>query len=167
MIISLIAAISSNYVIGKDKDIPWKIPGEQVRFKDLTMGKSVIMGRKTFESIGQPLPNRKTIIISKSKDINYNNCLTVESLERAFNLLQQEDEIFIAGGGEIYKESLPFADRIYLTIIEKEYEGNIFFPMFNKDEFEITYQQKVEGFIPYTYFTYERKNKGEQIKWIL
>nr|AHE40531.1 Dihydrofolate reductase [Exiguobacterium sp. S3-2]AQW34702.1 dihydrofolate reductase [Mammaliicoccus sciuri]ARO44738.1 Dihydrofolate reductase [Staphylococcus arlettae]BAV31425.1 dihydrofolate reductase [Staphylococcus aureus]AHE40584.1 Dihydrofolate reductase [Exiguobacterium sp. S3-2] len=128
------------------------------------MGKSVIMGRKTFESIGQPLPNRKTIIISKSKDINYNNCLTVESLERAFNLLQQEDEIFIAGGGEIYKESLPFADRIYLTIIEKEYEGNIFFPMFNKDEFEITYQQKVEGFIPYTYFTYERKNKGEQIK---
>ncbi|MCE3415980.1 dihydrofolate reductase, partial [Staphylococcus aureus] len=93
---------------------------------------------KTFESIGQPLPNRKTIIISKSKDINYNNCLTVESLERAFNLLQQEDEIFIAGGGEIYKESLPFADRIYLTIIEKEYEGNIFFPMFNKDEFEIT-----------------------------
>ena len=127
MIISLIAAISSNYVIGKDKDIPWKIPGEQVRFKDLTMGKSVIMGRKTFESIGQPLPNRKTIIISKSKDINYNNCLTVESLERAFNLLQQEDEIFIAGGGEIYKESLPFADRIYLTIIEKEYEGNIFF----------------------------------------
>lgn len=164
MIISLIAAISSNYVIGKDKDIPWNIPGEQVRFKDLTMGKSVIMGRKTFESIGQPLPNRKTIIISKSKDINYNNCLTVESLERAFNLLQQEDEIFIAGGGEIYKESLPFADRIYLTIIEKEYEGNIFFPMFNKDEFEITYQQKVEGFIPYTYFTYERKNKGEQIK---
>ncbi|WP_337093392.1 dihydrofolate reductase [Enterococcus gallinarum] len=98
------------------------------------------------------------------QNLNYNNCLTVESLERAFNLLQQEDEIFIAGGGEIYKESLPFADRIYLTIIEKEYEGNIFFPMFNKDEFEITYQQKVEGFIPYTYFTYERKNKGEQIK---
>lgn len=163
MIISLIAAISSNYVIGKDKDIPWKIPGEQVRFKDLTMGKTVIMGRKTFESIGQPLPNRKTIIISKSKNIIYNNCLTIESLDGAFNLLKQEDEIFIAGGGEIYKESLPFADRIYLTVIDKEFEGNIFFPMLNKDEFEITYQQRVEGFIPYTYFTYERK-KEELIK---
>ncbi|MFA1643628.1 dihydrofolate reductase [Chryseomicrobium imtechense] len=158
MIISLIAAISSNYVIGKDKDIPWKIPGEQVRFKNLTMGKTVIMGRKTFDSIGQPLPNRKTIIISKSKNIIHDNCLTVESLESAFNLLKQEDEIFIAGGGEIYKKSLPFADRIYLTVIDKEYEGNIFFPMFNKDKFEITYQKKIEGIIPYTYFTYERKN---------
>ncbi|GGH27115.1 dihydrofolate reductase [Paenibacillus segetis] len=157
MIISLIAAASINRVIGMDEVIPWKIPGEQKRFKDLTCGKSIIMGRKTYESIGKPLPDRKTIIISRSQEIIAENCTTVRSLQEAYELLIDQEEIFIAGGGEIYREALPNADKIYLTVIEREIAGNILFPNFNKELFKITYQEKMDGELPYTYYTYERQ----------
>lgn len=157
MIISLIVAASINRVIGRDEVIPWKIPGEQKRFKDLTSGKSIIMGRKTYESIGKPLPDRTTIIISRSQEIVAEHCTTVRSLHEAYELLKDQQEIFVAGGGEIYKEALPYADKIYLTVIEREIEGNIYFPEFNKDDFNITYQERIDGEIPYTYYTYERK----------
>ncbi|GFZ84886.1 dihydrofolate reductase [Paenibacillus marchantiophytorum] len=157
MIISIIAAASMNGVIGMDELIPWQIPGEQIRFKELTLGKSVIMGRKTFESIGKPLPRRKTVIISRTVQITDTNCVTVKSLEQALELLKDEDEIFIAGGGEIYREALPLADKLYLTEVEKEIAGNIYFPAFDKESFQLTYKQPVNGTIPYTYYTYERK----------
>lgn len=157
MVVSIIAAASTNRVIGRNELIPWHIPGEQLRFKDLTLGKTVIMGRKTYESIGRPLPGRKTVIISRTQDISNANCLTVKSLHEAYELLKDEEEIFIAGGGEIYREALPQADKLYLTVVEKDVEGNIFFPEFDKDAFLLTYEQKMEGTIPYTYYTYERK----------
>ncbi|UKS25808.1 dihydrofolate reductase [Paenibacillus sp. HWE-109] len=157
MIISIIAAASMNGVIGMDELIPWQIPGEQIRFKELTLGKSVIMGRKTFESIGKPLPRRKTVIISRTVQITDANCVTVKSLEQALELLKDEDEIFIAGGGEVYREALPLADKLYLTEVEKEIAGNIYFPAFDKESFQLTYKQPVNGTIPYTYYTYERK----------
>ncbi|MEK4512010.1 dihydrofolate reductase [Paenibacillus anaericanus] len=157
MIISLIAAISKNKVIGMDEVIPWSIPGEQIRFKDLTLGKSIIMGRKTYESIGKPLPNRRTIIVSRNPELLVDNCLTVRSLDEAFRLLKEEEEIFIAGGGEIYKEALPQANKIYLTVIDKEIEGNIYFPEFNKEDYITTYEKRNDGEMPYTYYTYERK----------
>nr|WP_235857443.1 dihydrofolate reductase [Paenibacillus albiflavus] len=157
MIISIIVAISINRVIGMDEVIPWKIRGEQKRFKDLTLGNSIIMGRKTYESIGKPLPNRKTIIITRNQELIIDNCKTVRSLEEAYRLLKDEEEVFIAGGGEVYKEALPHADKIYLTVIDQHIEGNIFFPEFNEDDFNITYQEKVQAEIPYTYFTFERK----------
>lgn len=159
MIISVIAAAAKNRVIGMNEVIPWKIPGEQLRFKQLTQGKSVIMGRKTYESIGKPLPNRKTIILSRKRDLIIRNCQTVRSLVEAFRLLKDEEEVFIAGGGEIYRDSLPYANKIYLTVIDKDIEGNVFFPEFNEGDFNMTYEEKVNGEIPYTYYTYERKEK--------
>lgn len=157
MKISMIAAASTNRVIGRDELIPWEIPGEQKRFKELTLGQTVIMGRKTYESIGKPLPGRRTVIISRTQNISAENCMTVKSLREAYALLKDEAEIFIAGGGEIYKEALPLADKLYLTVVEQEIEGNIYFPVFDKEAFHLTYEQKMEGTIPYTYYTYERK----------
>ena len=154
--ISIIVAISRNNVIGKDAEIPWKIPGEQKRFKELTIGKTVIMGRKTFESIGKPLPNRKTIIVTRNKDYHYEKCLVANSLQQALDLCSNDDEIFIAGGGQIYKEVLPRTDRIYLTIVEKDIEGNIYFPEIDEKNFKETYSEKMSGKIPYTYKTLER-----------
>jgi dihydrofolate reductase/dihydrofolate reductase (trimethoprim resistance protein) len=157
MIISLIAAMSQNRVIGMDEAIPWHIPGEQKRFRDLTIGKYVVMGRKTYESIGKPLPQRKTVIVSRSLDAADDRCTTVKSLDEAYELLKDEEEVFIGGGGEIYRLALPRADKIYLTIIDAEIEGNIHFPEFDRDDYVITFQERVQAEIPYTYYTFERK----------
>jgi dihydrofolate reductase len=156
MIVSLIAAMSKNNIIGKDGIIPWKIPGEQKRFKDLTLGKTIIMGRKSYEEIGRPLPGRKTVVISRKEVINEENCCTAKSLEEAFELVKEEEEIFIAGGGQLYKETMAIADRIYLTIIDEYVEGNVYFPEIEEDNFQVVFQEKVEGSIPYTYYTLEK-----------
>lgn len=157
MIISLIAAVSKNYVIGKDGMIPWKIRGEQKRFKELTLGKIIIMGRTSYEEIGRPLPGSKIIIISKTKVINGENCCTIPSLEEAFRLVKDEEEVFIAGGGRLYKDTISFADRIYLTVIDKVIERDVSFPYFNMDDYEMVYKQRVEGDIPFTYYTFEKR----------
>lgn len=155
--ISIIVAAAKNNVIGNKGAMPWKIKGEQRRFKELTTGHTIIVGRKTFEAEGKPLPNRKTIIISKTKNIECENCVTVKSLKEALELVKDEKEIFIAGGGEIYRQVLPMTDRIYLTIIDKVIEGDVYFPEINEDEFVKTYEERIEGEIPYTYYTYERR----------
>lgn len=156
MIISLIVAVSKNNVIGNKGVIPWKIPGEQLRFKKLTSGKTIIMGRKSYEEIGKPLPNRKTILVSRTKNIVAENCNTVKSLEEAFEIVKNEEEVFIAGGGQIYKDTFQYADKIYLTVIDKLIEGDVYFPDINEEEFKKTYEEKIEGPIPYTYYTFER-----------
>lgn len=155
--ISIIVAVTKNNVIGNNGIMPWKIKGEQRRFKELTTGHTIIVGRKTFQAEGKPLPNRKTIIISKTKNIECENCVTVKSLKEALELAKDEKEIFIAGGGEIYRQVLPRTDRIYLTIIDKVIEGDVYFPEINEDEFVKTYEERIEGEIPYTYYTYERR----------
>lgn len=155
--ISLIVAVAKNYVIGNHGVIPWKIKGEQKRFKALTTGKTVIMGRKSFEEIGKPLPNRKTILISGTQQIESENCTTVKSLAEAFDLVKNEDEVFVAGGGQVYQQAFPYADRIYMTVIDQIIEGNVYFPEVREDDFVKTYEERVDGEIPYTYFTYERR----------
>jgi len=155
--ISIIVAVTKNNVIGNNGIMPWKIKGEQRRFKELTTGHTIIVGRKTFQAEGKPLPNRKTIIISKTKNIECENCVTVKSLKEALGLAKDEKEIFIAGGGEIYRQVLPMTDRIYLTIIDKVIEGDVYFPEINEDEFVKIYEERIEGEIPYTYYTYERR----------
>ena len=157
--ISAIVAVAKNNVIGNKGQIPWKIKGEQKRFKDLTIGKSIIMGRKSFEEIGRPLPGRKTIVISRSSNFTYENCFTVRSFKEALEMLQNEEEIFIAGGGKVYEEAFPYCSRIYLTVIDKEIEGDVFFPEVNEKEFKKIYEKKIDGEIPYTYYTYERIEK--------
>lgn len=155
--LSIIAAISKNNVLGNKGIIPWHIKGEQKRFKELTTGNTIIMGRKSFEEIGKPLPDRKTILISSTLSITAENCTTVASLSAALNSVKGEKEVFIAGGGRVYKEAMPFVDRIYLTVIETEVEGDTFFPEIDFTLFNKVYEEKIEGNIPYTYYTYERK----------
>ncbi|WP_036745494.1 dihydrofolate reductase [Paenibacillus sp. UNC451MF] len=157
MILSLIAAMANNRVIGSDADIPWNIPGEQKRFKDMTLGKTVIMGRITYESIGKPLPGRNTIVVSKTKQFDLDHCVTVSSLEEALRLVQHEEEVLVAGGGQIYAEAITLADKIYLTILDSDIAGNVFFPPFEQGDFRVTYEERVDGVIPYTYYTFERK----------
>lgn len=154
--ISLIAAVSKNNVIGNKGLIPWHIKGEQKRFKELTTGRTIIMGRKSFEEIGKPLPNRKTVLISSTKRIEAKDCITAASLKEALKAAEGEDEIFIAGGGRVYEEAMLYADKIYLTVIDLVTEGDTFFPDFDKSVFAKVYEERIEGEIPYTYYTYER-----------
>ncbi|MGM5482135.1 MAG: dihydrofolate reductase [Nanobdellota archaeon] len=148
--ISIIAAMSENKVIGNNLKIPWNIPEEKKRFKELTLNKTIIMGRKTFESIGKPLPKRNTIVLSRQKKLKIPSCKVVNRIKDALDLCEDENEIFIAGGAEIYNEFLPITDNIYLTIIHKNFLGNIFFPEFHKD-FKIIHSRPIEAEIPYTY----------------
>lgn len=153
--ISIIAAYAKNRVIGKDGRIPWKIPGEQKRFKELTTGNVVIMGRRTYEEIGRPLPNRQTYLISSTLRVEEENCHTVDSLDEAIRLAGDR-EIFISGGGMLYKEALPMADRLYITEIDLDVEGDAFFPEYSKDDFTVIGRELHDGEIPYAYITLER-----------
>jgi len=150
MKISMIAAMSENRVIGNKNDIPWRIPGEQMRFRSLTMGKSVIMGRKTYESIGKPLPNRRNIIITRNSSYSAPGCEVVTSLSKALGLVKNEDEVFISGGEAVYKEALPLADRIYLTAIHFKIDGDTFFPDLG-DQFKLVDSIEIQGNPSYTY----------------
>jgi len=125
--ITLIAACSKNRVIGKDNQLIWKVPGDLKRFKELTTGHPVLMGRKTFESIGRPLPNRTNIVITRDKNWKNEGCLVYNNWEEVLPIFEKEN-LFIIGGGEIYKTMIELADKIELTLIDKEFEGDTYFP---------------------------------------
>lgn len=154
--IALIAAFAKNQVIGNKGCIPWKIKGEQKRFKDLTTGNVVIMGRRSYEEIGKPLSNRTTIVISNTRNFNDENCLTARSLEEAIKLAGDKD-IYISGGAGVYEEALKIVEKMYITEIDCEIEGDTYFPAFDKRKFVKEINQKHQGEIPYTYVTYTRK----------
>lgn len=156
MIISLIAAMSENRVIGRENTIPWSIPSDLKRFSEITMGHPVIFGRKTFESIGRPLPGRKNIILSGQKDYRVEGATVVHSLADALNLCDSEEEVFICGGGPLYQEAISRADRIYLTVVHGVYEGDTFFPEIPAAFTEIS-REKVREEIPYLVIRYERE----------
>lgn len=156
-VVSIIAAMSRNRVIGNGLEIPWRIKGEQLRFKELTIGKTIIMGRKTFQSIGRALPGRKTIVITRDPKFAAPGCQIVDSLEAALAACAAEDEALVVGGGQVYAEALGQTQRIYLTIIEQIVEGDIFFPEFDTTEFLKTHEEPVPGEQPFTYYTFERR----------
>ena len=159
MKISLIAAMAKNRIIGKQGKIPWKIPGEQKLFKKITLGHAVIMGRKTYESLGRPLPGRINIVVTRQKQYRAEGCLVVHDLTGALNgCSEDEDEAFICGGGQLYHEALPIADRIYLTVIPREIPGDTYFPDISSTEFRVSQSEsiQVEGVEPYHFFIYER-----------
>ena len=157
MKIILIVAMAKNRVIGSGSAIPWNIPEEQQRFKKITMGHTLIMGRKTFESIGRPLPGRKTVIISRKKNYMIQDCLVAASLTQALKLCGDEDKVFISGGGQIYAQAMGLADEIYLTTLNREVEGNIYFPQFSQEDFEETCSETVTGPEPYIFKILTRK----------
>lgn len=130
MILSIIAAVAKNGVIGKDNRLPWNIPEDLAHFKKITSGHTVIMGRKTFESIGKPLLGRTNIVITRNRDFSHEQVHVVHSIKEAIRLARdnRESEAFIIGGAEIYKQALPLAHKIYLTRIDKSYRGDAYFP---------------------------------------
>ena len=159
MLLSLIAAMARNRVIGSQGDIPWRIPGEQKIFKRFTLGHAVIMGRKTFESLDQPLHDRTNIIVTRQKDYRAEGCRVAHDLAGALKYCPaDEDEAFICGGGQLYHEALPLADRIYLTVIPRDIPGDTYFPDFSLTEFQVTRTEsiQVDGVEPYDFFIYER-----------
>jgi dihydrofolate reductase len=159
MRISLIAAMAKNRVIGRQGSIPWKIPGEQKIFKKITLGHAVIMGRKTFESLLQPFTDRTNIVVTRQKDYSAEGCMVAHDLVSAIKCCpSDEDEAFICGGGQLYHEALPLADRIYLTVIPREISGDTYFPDISANEFRIRHSEsiQVEGVEPYDFFIYER-----------
>ena len=135
MISIIVAAAGKNRVIGKRGALPWYIPNELKRFKEITMGHPIIMGRKTHESIGKPLAGRTNIIVTHDPQYSSAGCLVSHSLEEALRLAANasgNDKIFVIGGGEIYKQALPLADKLYLTYIERQVEGDVFFPDYSE-----------------------------------
>jgi dihydrofolate reductase len=157
MRISIIAAMSANRVIGRQGTIPWNIPGEQRLFKQITLGHVVIMGRKTFESLAQPLAGRTNIIVTRQTDYRAEGCRVVHDLPGAIECCPvDEDEAFVCGGGQLYHEALPLADRIYLTVIPKKISGDTYFPDIPSAEFRVKESRTIQGVEPYRFYIYER-----------
>lgn len=161
--IAIIAAIAENNVIGRNGKIPWKILGEQRWFKELTMGNIVIMGRYTFEEIVEkrktPLKNRITLLLSTTVKIEERDCHTFQSLEEALiwaKEIEPKKDIYIAGGGKVYQEALPYAQRLYLTRIEHYWEGDVYFPNIEEDKYCLIEKEFHQGEISYCHLLYER-----------
>ena len=159
MIVSIVVAISQNHAIGKDNKLLWYLPNDLKHFKTITTGHTVIMGRKTYESVGKPLPNRRNIIVTR-QNITIEGCEVVNSIEAALALCSAEEEVFIVGGAEIYKQSMHLTDRIYLTIVHKEFDGDSFFPEIDPNQWHETAREDHEldekNKLPYSFITYQK-----------
>lgn len=161
--ISLLVAMSRDHVIGFENDMPWNLPNDLKFFKEKTTGHSIIMGRKTFESIGRVLPNRKNIVLTRGGTELPNEVEIVHDLDVVlqWNNQHPKEEYFVVGGGNIYKQFLPYADRMYITLIDEAFEGDTVFPEFSEAEWELT--SKEQGLKneanPYDYhfLQYDRK----------
>ena len=152
--IKIIVAMSKNRVIGDSNTLIWHLPEDLKRFKQLTTGNAIVMGRKTYESIGRPLPNRRNIIITRDKDYSIEGCEVVNSLEEAF--LITGSDCFVIGGGEIYKQSLSYSEKIYLTLIDKNFEGDTEFPEINGEWKEINKEDFESSEFNWSFIEYER-----------
>jgi dihydrofolate reductase len=164
MKISIIAAMGDNRVIGAQGKIPWHLPADFKKFKELTMGHPVIMGNKTFESIGKPLPGRTNIILAKDPDYAADGCLISHSLDDAIALAKEAEgsgEVFIGGGGQVYALALPMTDTIYLTKVHGVFEGDTFFPEFDESQWKLVNseerQKDEKNSFDLTWLTYGRK----------
>ncbi len=157
----LIAAVAENNALGKNNDLLWHLPDDFKRFKALTSGHYIIMGRKTFESFPKPLPNRTHVIITRQKNYEFKDCIVVPNLEKAFEVCQNEAVVFIIGGGEIYKQALPFCDKMELTRVHASFEADTYFPEFTLDEWKLDseeFHSKDEKHdFAFSYLTYSRK----------
>jgi dihydrofolate reductase len=157
-LLSVIAAMARNRVIGIRNTLPWRLPEDLKHFKALTMGHHIIMGRKTYESIGKPLPGRTTVIVTRDAGYRVEGCLTATSIDAAVGACGDDPEIFFVGGAEMYAQVLPRADRLYLTEIQAEFEGDAWFPEFDRSAWkEATRQAHVsEAGLGYHFVAYER-----------
>lgn len=161
--LSIIVAVANNNVIGKDNKLIWHLPADLKRFKELTTGKTIIMGRKTFESLGRVLPNRKHIVLTRNKEWKYedNQVKVITKLEELEREIKDKEENFVIGGASIYKMLMPYTNKMYVTKIEEDFEGDTYFPEINEKEWKIV---EVENGIKddknpynYKYITYIKK----------
>lgn len=153
----LIAAMAANRVIGRSNRIPWHLPAELQRFKAVTWGNSLIMGRRTHESIGRPLPGRRNIVVSRNPDYRAPGCEIVHSLAQAYSLCQGEERVFNIGGAELYRQGLERADTLLLTVLKEAWDGDVFFPEFSAELFILARREEVSGPLPYAILTYRRQ----------
>ena len=161
--LSTIVAIANNNVIGKDNKLIWHLPEDLKRFKQITTGKNIIMGRKTFESLGRVLPNRKHIILCNDMemDIDNENVEILDDISKLDKYINSEEECFVIGGATIYKLLMPYANKMYITKINESFEGDVYFPEIKEKEWQVVDREKglknEENPFDYEYITFERK----------
>jgi dihydrofolate reductase len=157
--LSLIVALAKNNVIGINNTLPWHLPEDLKRFRALTMGHHIIMGRKTYESLGRLLPGRTTVIVTRNKDYKLEGALIAHSLPAAVALCKNDDEVFVIGGAELYQDGLKLADKLYITEVESAVQGDAFFPELDLSLWQETLREahtSAQG-LPFSYITYTRK----------
>ncbi|MFN8114927.1 MAG: dihydrofolate reductase [Bacteroidia bacterium] len=164
MKVSIIVATSLNHAIGKDNQLLWHLPADLKFFKTTTMGCPVVMGRKTFQSIGRTLPGRQNVVITRDKTFNSDkqyDLIVVGSIDEALVKLHSEKEVFIIGGGEIYKQSIDSVDTIYITLVHTVIDGDVYFPEIDKSKFDLVWEEKhladEKNKFDYTFQKFERK----------
>lgn len=158
--LSLIVAVAQNHVIGVNNTLPWHLPEDLKRFRALTMGHHIIMGRKTYESLGRLLPGRTTVVVTRNEHYQLDGALIAHSLEAAIGLCEHDDEVFVIGGAELYQDGLKLADKLYMTEVELEVTGDAFFPaveMAAWQEISREAHTSAQGLV-FRYVTYMRKN---------
>lgn len=159
--ISLIVAVAKNGIIGTGGTMPWHITEDFAHFKEVTLGHSVLMGRKTYESIGRPLPRRRNIVITRNSELAIEGCEMAASLDAAIAMCEGEEEVFVIGGGEIYRQAMPLADRLYITHVAVEVDGDTRFPEIAAAEWrEVSRQEFARGKAfehPFAFVDYERR----------
>ena len=161
MTITIIAAIANNNALGKDNQLIWHLSADLKRFKKLTTGHHIIMGRKTFESIGKPLPKRTSIIITRNKDYKQEGCLVVNSLEDAIKMVKKDTSPYIIGGAQIYKEAIKIADKLDITFVHHNFEADVFFPKIDlniwKEVSRETFESDKKNKYTYSFVSFIRK----------
>lgn len=170
MKITLIVAMSESNVIGMGNKMPWHLSEDLKRFKEITMGKPLVMGRKTHESIGRPLPGRWNIVLSRDAGYHANGCTVLSGLDEALRVAKDrnEAEVMIIGGATLYEQTIEHADLIHLTLIQYKFDGDTFFPNIDKDVWTVSDQTEIKtdpaNALKYSYITLERSQKGGQLE---
>lgn len=161
---SVIVAMSENRLIGRGGDLPWHLSADLRRFRRLTTGHAIIMGRKTYESIGRPLPKRRSIVITRQADYAAEGIETAGSLDGALALVAEDEEAFVIGGAEVFREALPRAGRLYLTRVHAEFEGDVYLPPFDEADWTLTNEERhaadERNDFDYSFLVYERRVAG-------
>ncbi len=159
--ITIIAAIANNNALGKDNDLIWHLPADLIRFRKTTTGHHIIMGRNTYESIGKPLPNRTTVIITRNKNYKAEGCIVVNSIKEALNIAKNDESPFIIGGAQIYKEAIELVDKLDITEVHHKFDADVFFPEIDKEKWLETSRQRFskdeKNIYEYSFVQYVKK----------
>jgi len=161
-LISIIAAMGDKQVIGFKNKLPWNLPADMDHFRQLTMGKPVVFGQKTFESIGKPLSGRTNIILTLDRSFNPSGCIVAHSIEEVLSFTQDSPELVVCGGASIYRQFLPLAEKMYLTLISGDFEGDAYFPEFDRNDWEeierVDNQPDKNNHYPYSFIILQKRD---------